>query len=208
MRVSPVCLLTVVLAGSAGALRAQDTTGRDTTRRDSTSRDTTVLAPLLLPIQLAPPPPAPPAPAAPPPPEQQRYLDGLRTAARGVAQLRDGIDRVMRTQQESDTLRQRRAGRRLGGLCAAANSFITNGRAKMQPTAYEDSLRIAARQLVVRIDALSKALPACERTAGREPTAVATDLTKLLRAYEEALAAFRTGLAAARVDSTKTVSQQ
>lgn len=221
MHQSHVRVLAVVIGvtlASAGAARAQDTTGRDTTRRDSTGRLDTMPSPWL-----PPPPPAPPAPPAPPPapvppppptPEQVRYLDGLRSTARGVAQLRDAIDRVVRTQQSSDTLRQRRAARRLGGLCGSAQSFIARGRSRMAPTAYADSMRIVAKQLVVRIDSLVKVLPTCERTAAREATTVATDLTARLNAYDDALTAFRTAAAAAsrtdstKTDSTRTVSQQ
>lgn len=218
MHQSHVRVLAVVMGvtlASAGAVRAQDTTGRDTTRHDSTGRLDTMPSPWLPPPPPAPPAP-PPAPVPPPPPtpEQVRYLDGLRSTARGVAQLRDAIDRVVRTQQSSDTLRQRRAARRLGGLCGSAQSFIASGRSRMVPTAYDDSLRIVAKQLVVRIDSLVKVLPTCERTAAREANTVATDLTARLRAYDEALTAFRAGVAAmnrpdsTKTDSTRTVSQQ
>src|SRR6184192_2278395 len=55
------------------------------------------------------PPPSPPppdsaraesalAPPPPPSPEQKRFVDGLRTATRGIAQLKDGLNRVTRTQ--------------------------------------------------------------------------------------------------------------
>src|SRR6266850_1754684 len=70
-----------------------------------------------------PPPPvpaqAPPSPAPAPAPtiEQIRYMAGLKTATRGVAQVRDGVNRVVRTQQ-ADSLTRRRAARRLGGLDA------------------------------------------------------------------------------------------
>ena len=52
-------------------------------------------------------------PAPPPPPtlEQKRFVDGLRTATRGIAQLKDGLNRVARTQARSDSASQRRAGR-------------------------------------------------------------------------------------------------
>jgi hypothetical protein len=147
----------------------------------------------------------PPAPTL----EQIRYGQGLRTVTRGVAQLRDGLNRVVRTQQASDSLRRRTAARRLGGLCATARTFIASGRPKMQSTAYADSMRIVAKQLVVRLDSLAGALPNCEKTAGREPTVVATELTKRLQAYDDALLAYRTALAAQnKPDSTKTVSQQ
>lgn len=140
----------------------------------------------------------------PPTPEQTRYLEGLRTVARGVAQLRDGVDRVARTQQSRDTLRQRQAGRRLSGLCTTARSFITSGRPRMAPTAYADSMRIIARQLVVRIDSIAKFLPTCTTTAGRQPASVAADLLNRMRAYETALAAFRAALAPPKPDSVKT----
>ncbi|HEV8400149.1 MAG TPA: hypothetical protein VGQ18_09965 [Gemmatimonadales bacterium] len=143
----------------------------------------------------------------PPTPEQTRYLEGLRTVARGVAQLRDGIDRVARTQQSRDTLRQRQAGRRLGGLCTTARSFITSGRPRMVSTAYADSMRIIARQLVVRIDSIAKFLPSCSTTAGRQPASVAADLLNRMRAYETALAAFRAALAPPKPDSIKTPTQ-
>ena len=195
--------ITVTLA-FAGVARAQDTTSRDTTQRDSTGRLDTLPSPLL-----PPPPPAPPPPPPPPTPEQVRYMDGLRSTSRGVAQLKDAVDRVVRTQQGADTLRRRRAASRMGGLCASAQSFITSGRSRMQPTAYSDSMRIVARQLVVRIDSLVKVLPACERTAVREAATVATDLSARLRAYDDALTAFRAAAAALnRPDTTKTISQQ
>src|SRR5438046_1758249 len=42
---------------------------------------------------------APPSPTATPTIEQIRYLEGLKTATRGVAQIRDGLNRVARTQR-------------------------------------------------------------------------------------------------------------
>lgn len=148
----------------------------------------------------------PPAAPAAPTPEQLRYIQGLRSVARGAAQLRDGIDRVSRTQQTRDTLRQKQAGRRLGGLCATARTFMASGRPRMQATAYADSTRIVARQLVVRVDSLLKFLPTCETTAGRKPVPVAADLLKRMQAYEAALAAFRTALAPPKQDTIKTPS--
>jgi len=173
----------IALAAAAAPLAAQDTT----VRVDSA------------------PPPLPPAPT----PEQARYMQGLRTVARGVAQLKDGVDRVARTQQAHDTARQRQAGRRLGGLCTTARSFISSGRPRMQPTAYDDSLRIMARLLVVRIDSLLKSLPTCETTAGKTPAPIAADLLSRLRAYELALANFRVGIGLRpRADSIQTPSRQ
>ncbi|SRR5712691_800636 len=151
----------------------------------------------------------PPAATAPAPTlEQVRYIKGLRLATRGVAQIRDALNRVARTQQSRDSLTLRRAARRLGGLCGTARTFIVSGRPKMQPTAYADSMRVLAKQLVTRLDSLSSALPTCEKTAGHDPATVATDLTKRLSAYDDALLAFRNGQAANRSDSSKTVSPQ
>src|SRR6266545_1320854 len=164
-----------------------------------------VLAAATAPLQDTVVPPRDTAPL-PPTPEQTRYLEGLRTVARGVAQLRDGIDRVARTQQTRDTVRQKQAGRRLGGLCTTARTFMTSGRPRMAPTAYADSMRIIARQLVVRIDSIVKFLPTCTTAAGRQPASVAADLLNRMRAYETALAAFRAALAPPRPDSMKTPS--
>jgi hypothetical protein len=161
-----------------------------------------------------PPPPVPavaPLPVPPPAPtiEQIRYMEGLRTVTRGVTQLRDGLNRVGRTQQASDSVRRRTAARRLGGLCGTARSFIISGRPKMQATAYADSMRVLAKQLTMRLDSLTSSLPACEKTAGRDPVTVATTLTTRLKTYDEALLAFRNAQAALnKPDSTKTVSQQ
>jgi hypothetical protein len=169
-----------------------------------------VAAPLTAPAQdsTGAPPPSPPLEPAPPTPEQLNYIQGLRSVARGAAQLRDAIDRVVRTQQTRDTVRQRQAGRRLGGYCATARRFMANGRPRMQATAYTDSMRIVARQLAARVDSVVKFLPTCETTAGKKPASVAADLVKRMQAYETALAAFRAGLAPPKADSIQTPSQQ
>src|SRR2546422_10998075 len=78
--------------------------------------------------------PAPPLPEsaraesvplyAAPTPAQSRYMQGLRTAGRGIAQLKDGVNRV--TMSGRDSLRLRQAGRRLCRLgCAARGSMVT-----------------------------------------------------------------------------------
>jgi hypothetical protein len=175
----------------ASGLTAQDTT----THKDST----TTPAPPPVPVPVSAPPPTPTI-------EQLRYMEGLKTVTRGVAQIRDGLNRVTRTQQ-ADSLTRRRAARRLGGLCGTARSFIISGRPKMQPAAYADSMRILAKQLTTRLDSLTNALPICERTAGRDPT-VATTLTTRLKNYDDALLAFRTTQAALnKPDSAKLQDQ-
>lgn len=185
----------------ATGLAAQDTTSR----RDSTPAPDQPVLPAPVPA------PVPAAPAPPPTPtiEQIRYMEGLRTATRGIAQIRDGLSRVVRTQQSGDSLTRRRAARRLGGLCGSGRSFIASGRPKMQPSAYADSMRVLAKQLTTRLDSLNSALPVCEQTAGRDPATVATNLTNRLKNYDDALLAFRNAQAALnKPDSLKTVSQQ
>ncbi|HEV2672760.1 MAG TPA: hypothetical protein VGU74_16830 [Gemmatimonadales bacterium] len=180
--------------------------------QDTTHRDSVPVIPVAAPASPMPPPAPPQVPVSPPPPpptlEQTRYLEGLKTATRGIAQLRDGLNRLARTQQ-ADSVTRLHAARRLGGLCTSARSFILGGRPKMAPAAYADSLRILAKQLTTRLDSLNAALPTCEKSAGKDPTTVATDLTKKLAAYDDALLAFKTAQASLnKPDSTKTVSQQ
>ena len=175
-----------------------------TLQQDTTTRDT-VPPPPVAPVPA--PVPAPPVPPPAPTIEQTRYMEGLKTATRGIAQIRDGLNRVIRT-QSADSVTRRSAARRLGGLCGSGRSFIKSGRPKMQATAYDDSLRVLAKQLTTRLDSLSNVLPTCEQTAGRDPT-VATTLTTRLKNYDDALLAFRNAQAAlSKPDSTKTVSQQ
>jgi len=185
MRAGLVMVITMV----ANPLLAQDTT----TRKDS-----------IVVVPVAPVPAPVPAPPPTPTIEQVRYMEGLKTVTRGVAQVRDGVNRVVRTER-ADSLTRRRAARRMGGLCGTARSFIVSGRPKMQATAYADSMRILAKQVTMRLDSLSSALMVCEKTAGRDPNAVATNLTGRLKNYDDALLAFRTAL---KPDSTKTANQQ
>jgi hypothetical protein len=134
--------------------------------------------------------------AAPPPstPAQDRYLQGFRTAARGIAQIKDGISRVVRTRAARDTLQARQAAKRLGALCGAARGFIASGRAQMEPTAYELPTRGPARDLVSQLDSLSLATKTCQVSAGKTPVPVTTELLARLRVYETAVAAFRTAI--------------
>ena len=126
-----------------------------------------------------------------PTPAQKRYVDGLRTAGRGVAQLKDGVERVLRTRTSADTARQRQAGLRLGGLCGTAYGFLTRGRAQMSATAYEDSVAVVARQLGIQVDSISRSLPTCQKEAGKSGQVVATTLVGRLRSYEAALQRYR-----------------
>ncbi len=176
MRSGAILIVVVCLsAARPSPAAAQDTVTQrpDTVRKDS-----------------VPPPPPPP----PPTPAQERYANGLRHVSRGIAQLKDGLERVSRTLSERDSLRQRTAGRRLGGLCAAARGFMASGRAQMLPTAYDPPTRTVARQLAQQIDSLIAYAPTCERTAARRPGQVADRLTDLLRKYEAAVASWRTAV--------------
>lgn len=158
----------VVLFFVAGALSAQQP---DTVRKDSSHVD-----------------------SSPPTPAQERYLDGLRTVGRGIAQLKDGIDRVARAFAVKDTARLRAAGRRLGGLCGTARTFMGSGRGAMSPVAYDDSVRTHARKLALQIDSVIAYMPTCQRTAFRTPTKAADDVLGLIRSYEGALKVFRTDI--------------
>jgi len=133
-----------------------------------------------------------PAPPPPPTPEQLRYIDGLKTAGRGVAQLKSGVNSVANAGK--DTTKLKTAGRRLGGLCGAARGFMTSGRSKMQPKAYADSTQLKAKKLSVQIDTLVKASTRCETSASRQPDSTATGLITQLRAYEAALKDFRAAI--------------
>lgn len=135
-----------------------------------------------------------PPPAPTPSPEQERYLQGLRTAGRGVAQIKDGINRLARVRTRHDTARIRQAAHRLGGLCSAARGFLTSGRGRMNPAAYEAPVRRPARDLVLQLDSLSLIAKECQLTAGKSPDPVSAGLLIRVRVYEAALAAFRTAI--------------
>ena len=133
----------------------------------------------------------PPEPTA----DQQKYLGGLRSVSRGVAQLKSGVDGVSRAEASKDSARLRRAGEMLGGLCGTAGSFMKQGRSTMKPTVYEDSARVKARNLVVQIDSLIKTVPVCDTTARKAPSRMAGTIQGRLKTYETALQEFRVAVA-------------
>jgi hypothetical protein len=134
-------------------------------------------------------------PLPPPPPtlEQKRFLAGLRTATRGIAQLKDGMSRVARAGSR-DSVQQRRAGRFLAGLCGSSRGFLKRGRPQMSPTVYEDSVQLKAKRLVTQVDSLIKYTTTCEDSAGATPSPTAVGLGKRMKGYDAALRDFRVAI--------------
>src|SRR2546422_10505890 len=114
--------------------------------------------------------PTPPPPPPPETPEQKRFLAGLRTATRGIAQLKDGMSRVTRAGTR-DSVAQRRAGRFLAGLCGSSRGVLKRGRPHMTPTVYEDSGQLKARRLVTPGDSMIKYTTTGQDSAGAPPNA-------------------------------------
>jgi hypothetical protein len=133
---------------------------------------------------------------APPPPNplQQSYLGGLRTAGRGVAQIKTGIDRLNRARGSKDSSQVRLAAKRLAAYCSAARSFIASGRGHMDPAAYDLPTRKQARDLNLQLDSLSLSAKECQNAKGLAPQMLSTGLVARLRAYDAALAEFRTAI--------------
>jgi len=147
----------------------------------------------------------PPPSPVPPTPEQQRFLNGLRTATRGIAQLKDGLNRVTRAQATGSGTSQLRAGRSLAGLCGSARTFMRRGRPALNPTVYTDSIQPIARRLVTQLDSLIAFTPNCEQNAAAAPVPTATDLGKRMKAYDMSLRDFRVALGLpVKDDSSKT----
>jgi len=161
--------LAVLLCFAAISLRAQ-TPISDSTRAEST--------------------PPPLTPPLPPSPEQKRFLDGLKTATRGIAQLKDGLGRVTRAGGR-DAAAQRRAGRMLSGLCGSSRAFMKRGRPQMSPTVYEDSVQLKAKRLVTQVDSLIKYTTTCEDSAVVTPGPTVLGLGKRMKSYDTALRDFR-----------------
>jgi hypothetical protein len=178
---------------AATALRAQEPVlpPPDSTRAESVRA-----------VQAPPPPPTSPVP---PTPEQQRFLNGLRTATRGIAQLKDGLSRVTRAQATGSGTSQARAGHFLAGLCGSARAFMRRGRPALNPSVYPDSLQLTARRLVTQLDSLIGFTPNCEQNAAAAPVPTATDLGKRMKAYDMSLRDFRVALGLpVKDDSSKT----
>jgi hypothetical protein len=118
----------------------------------------------------------------------------LKTAGRGVAQLKYGIDRLNRAQGVHDSAQVVLASRRLVGMCSAARGFLVSGRGQMQPTAYEAPTLKPARDLVFQLDSLTQSVKDCLSTKGQLPPTVSPGLATRLHAYDTALAGFRTAI--------------
>jgi hypothetical protein len=130
----------------------------------------------------------------PPNPQQQRYMQGLRTAGRGVAQIKTGIDRLNRARGVKDSSQVKLAAKRLSAYCSAARSFIASGRGQMDPVAYDLPTRKQARDLTLQLDSLSLSAKECQNAKGLAPQMLSTGLVARLRAYDAALADFRTAI--------------
>src|SRR5213594_2050712 len=137
--------------------------------------------------------PTPPPPPTPPTPEQKRFLAGLRTATRGIAQLKDGMSRVARAGTR-DSATQLRAGRFLAGLCGSSRGFLKRGRPQMSPLVYEDSVQLKAKRLVSQVDSLIKYTTTCEDSAGATPNSAVVGLGKRMKSYDAALRDFRVAI--------------
>ncbi len=130
----------------------------------------------------------------PPNPQQQRYMQGLRTAGRGVAQIKTGIDRLNRVRSSKDSSQVKVAVKRLTAYCSAARSFIASGRGQMDPVAYDLPTRKPARELTLQLDSLSLSAKECQNAKGLTAKVLNTGLVARLRAYDAALAEFRAAI--------------
>jgi hypothetical protein len=162
------CALTGVVAGQQPTTPVPDSTRPDSAKPDSG------------PVPLT--------------PDQERYKQGLATAGRGIAQLKSGIDGVVRWQASGDTARLHQAGQKLAFFCESARGFISQGLPRMNPTAFADSGRLHAKNLRAQIDTLVAYIPTCRQWAGHTPGRTAATLLDRLRAYETALRPVRTDL--------------
>lgn len=136
------------------------------------------------------------AAATPPPPNpgQQRYMQGLRTAGRGIAQIKTGVDRLNRARGSRDSSQVKLATKRLTAYCSAARGFIASGRGQMDPVVYDPPTRKPARDLTLQLDSLSLSAKECQGAKGLGPELLSTGLVARLRAYDAALAEFRTAI--------------
>ena len=146
-------------------------------------------------------------PPSPPTPEQKRFLAGLRTATRGIAQLKDGMSRVTRAGTR-DSVAQRRAGRFLAGLCGSSRGFLKRGRPHMTPTVYDDSVQLKAKRLVTQVDSLIKYTTTCEDSAGATPNATVVGLGKRMKSYDAALRDFRVAIGLPVKDDTSKTAKR
>jgi hypothetical protein len=177
--------IAVVLCFAAVSLAGQTPPPTDSTHRDTTQ---------------------PQPPPLPPSPEQKRFLDGLRTATRGMAQLKDGMNRLTRAGR--DSAGARRAGRFLAGVCGSGRAFFKRGRPQMTVTVYEDSVRVKARRLVTQLDSLIAYTTTCEQRGVAAPDVTATELGKRMKTYDAALRDFRLAIGLPVKDDTAKTSRK
>jgi hypothetical protein len=117
-------------------------------------------------------------------------MQGLRTAARGIGQLKSGMEGVQRA--GTSPTRLKRAGKLLAGYCGTGRGFMRQGVIKMSSTAYaEGDNRKIAKQVVIQIDSISRETTSCEQQAARDPKTSVQHLTAFLESYEAAVASWR-----------------
>jgi hypothetical protein len=121
-------------------------------------------------------------------------MQGLRTAGRGVAQIKTGLDRLNRARGTKDSSQVKLAAKRLTAYCSAARGFIASGRGQMDPVAYELPTRKQARDLTLQLDSLSLSAKECQNAKGLAAQMLSTGLVARLRAYDAAVAEFRTAI--------------
>ncbi|HEX4632788.1 MAG TPA: hypothetical protein VH163_03085 [Gemmatimonadales bacterium] len=162
----------VVLLSVAGALATAPLAAQDSTPAskpaDSTHADST-----------------PPPPTA----DQQKWMQGLRTAARGIGQIKSGIENVQRAGTSATQLK--RAGKLLAGFCGTGRGFLRTGVAKMPSAAYEGDNKKIARQVIIQIDSIARETNTCEVQAARDPKTSVEHLMPFLQSYEAAVGAWR-----------------
>jgi len=134
-------------------------------------------------------------------------MQGLRTAGRGVAQIKSGIDRLNRARGMKDSSQVKLAAKRLAAYCSAARGFIASGRSQMDAVAYDPPTRKQARDLTQQLDSLSLSAKECQNARGLAAQMLSTGLVARLRAYDAALAEFRTAIGLPNKQTTASGAQ-
>ena len=163
-----------------------------------TAQDSTPKPPDSTHVDSAPPPPTP---------EQAKWMQGLRTAARGIGQIKSGIERVQRAQGSADPAQLHSAGKLLAGYCGTARGFMRTGVTRMSATAYVGDGRTIAKQVVTQIDSVIRESVNCEQLAARDPKTSVDRMVPTIRSYEAAIGAWRAMVGLPPIPPTRPASQ-